>query len=287
MIVLGVSRLLRASSNFVLPASMLNIDLLSPAPVLPITTSLVIESKTQLNDLLDRLDFTQKVLELLASTHLLPCDRYKITDALAAPWLFHSCVCLLALHRAEETFYRKSQVPKHASDSDASSSSNHEDDPEPCLIERSMMDDIIYIAEKLADSEAERSLQVTLVLGILGSFNELSSMALEPSTLPAIPAFNPDLVELAIQVAKSILNPLKRRTEKQEKDRSTWKFSKEQCGPITQVGLSQGRSQPELVLDASQGHSGVIIFYPLYSFLCIYCYIGKCGSISFKWTCPA
>lgn len=253
----GVSRLLRASSNFVLPKGTLAIDSSSPSPVLAIGTALVISSRSELNDLLDRLEFTQKVLELLASTHLLPCDRYRITDTQAAPWLIHTSAYLLALHRAEETFYRKTQEPKQSEL--AASSSSQEEDPEPCLIERSMMDDLLYIAEKLSDGAAERSLQVALVLGILGSFNELSALKLEPSALPAIPAFNPDLVELALQVAKSILNPLAGQEDKQEKDRSTWTFNKDQHGPITQVSLSQGRGQPELVLDAGLWHSGVSV----------------------------
>jgi hypothetical protein len=227
-------------------------DLSSPAPVLPVSTAVTIESRSQLNDLLDRLEFTQKVLELLASTHLLPCDRYRVTDAHAAPWLLHTAACLLALHRAEENFYRKSQVKK----SDAEESAQ-EEDPEPCLIERSMMDDLLYIAEKLNDVAAERNLQVALVLGVLGSFDELSGHKLDATTPPAIPAFNPDLVELAIQVAKSALNPLQAPGGKDEKDRSTWEFSKDKNGPITKIALSQGRGQVEIVFDTGRLHSWV------------------------------
>jgi hypothetical protein len=101
------------------------------------------------------LEFAQKVLELLASTHLLPCDRHCITDLHAAPWLLYTCACLLTLHRAEENFYHRLQA--HRSDSEL----QPDKDPEPCLIERSMMD----ITDKLADGAAERSLQVALVLG--------------------------------------------------------------------------------------------------------------------------
>lgn len=80
-----------------------------PSPF-PIATAIVIATRTQLNDLLDRLEFVQKALELLASTHLFSCDRYRIKDPQAAPWLVHVCSCLLALHRAEEGFYRKLQM---------------------------------------------------------------------------------------------------------------------------------------------------------------------------------
>ena len=120
-----------------------------------------------------------------------------------------------------------------------------------------MVDDLLYIAEKLNDVAAERNLQVSLVLGVLGSFDELAAHKLETTALPAIPAFNPDLVELAIQVAKTTLSPLLLPEGGEDKDRSTWKFNKDRYGPITKIGLSQGRGQPELVLDAGRLHSWV------------------------------
>jgi hypothetical protein len=235
-----------------MPWETLTTDFSASTPILPVSTAVTIESRSELNDLLDRLEFTQKVLELLASTHLLPCDRYRVTDVYAAPWLFHATACLLALHRAEESFYRKSQVRRTDSEDPA-----HEEDPEPCLIERSMMDDLLYIAEKLNDVAVERNLQVAIVLGVLGSFDELAGLKLAATALPAIPAFNPDLVELAIQVAKSALNPLSLPEVKEEKDRSTWVFSKDKNGPITKMALSQGRGQAEIVLDTGLSHSWV------------------------------
>lgn len=133
------------------------------------------------------------------------------------------------------------------------------DEPEPCLIERSMMDDLLYIAEKLSDARAERNLHVAIVLGVLGSFDELSTHALEVRAPPAIPAFNPDLVELALQVAKSVLAP-RSKAEDQEKElgKDQWAFEKERYGPITKIALSQGLGQPELVFDGANWHSSVL-----------------------------
>jgi hypothetical protein len=246
----GVSRMLYACAAFVMPWDAAQ-EVSSAAPAFNIASAITIDSRVQLNDLLDRLEFAQKALELLASTHLMPCDRYHITDPNAAPWLLHTCAVLLALHRAEEGFYRRLQVRKPEAESSES------EDPEPCLIERSMMDDLLYIAEKLGDLRAERGLQVALVLGVLGSFDDLAARKLEARTPPAIPAFNPDLVELALQVAKSVLGMSTMvDTDVQE---GGWEFDKEKHGPITKISLSRGKGQPALVLDGSHWHTAVCV----------------------------
>ncbi len=259
----GVSRILCACSTFLVPERALS--LVQPKQMISVTSSIVIESRSHLNDLLEKLEFVQKVIELLASSQMMPMDRYHVTDQHAAPWIVHLCAILLSLHRAEEAFYRSgppapSPPPRKADVLDLNS---YEDESEigtePCLVERSMLYDLLYVMEKLHDPLALVNLQILVVLSILGSFSEFPIPKLDPLLgsphgMPAIPAFNPDLVELALQVFKSVLTTPPRSTEGAPKDRKNWEYTKDKRGPVTSIVISQSKGS-EFVLECAKEYS--------------------------------